>query len=53
MAKKNHRADIQNPNKGTPGTNTTYDKNQGNRGFQKKPLTSSDTGRSGTKKDSK
>jgi len=35
MAKKrNHEADIQNPNKGTSGTNKSYDKNQGNRGKQ-------------------
>tara|TARA_R110002020_G_scaffold203325_4_gene406957 strand:+ start:3012 stop:3146 length:135 start_codon:yes stop_codon:yes gene_type:complete len=32
--KQNHKADIQNPNKGVPGTNKTYDKNQGNRGKQ-------------------
>lgn len=32
--KGNHNADIKNPNKGTTGTNTTYDKNQGNRGNQ-------------------
>ena len=31
----NHDADIQNPNKGTSGTNKTYDKNQGNRGRQR------------------
>ena len=31
---KNHQADIVNSNKGTIGTNTTYDKNQGNRGWQ-------------------
>ncbi len=40
MAKKrrsNHRADIKNPNKGTKGTNKTYDKNQGNRGKQLNP----------------
>ncbi|MGQ1783850.1 hypothetical protein [Saccharicrinis sp. GN24d3] len=30
----NHQADIKNPNKGTSGTNKTYDKNQGNRGTQ-------------------
>lgn len=30
----NHAADIQNANKGTPGTNITYDQNQGNRGKQ-------------------
>ena len=30
----NHAADIQNANKGTPGTNVTYDQNQGNRGKQ-------------------
>lgn len=30
----NHQADISNKNKGTPGTNKTYDKNQGNRGWQ-------------------
>lgn len=38
MSKKgNNRADIQNPNKGTDGTNTRYDKGQGNRGKQKNP----------------
>jgi hypothetical protein len=34
---KNHEADIKNPNKGKPGTNQTYDKNQGNRGKQLDP----------------
>lgn len=36
MAKKtsNHQADIKNANKGTSGTNKTYDKAQGNRGKQ-------------------
>jgi hypothetical protein len=34
---KNHQADIKNPNKGSEGTNTTYDKNQGNRGKQLNP----------------
>jgi len=33
----NHDADMQNKNKGTPGTNKTYDKNQGNRGKQLDP----------------
>ena len=33
----NHEADIKNANKGTKGTNITYDKNQGNRGKQKNP----------------
>lgn len=33
----NHPADIQNPNKGTSGTNKTYDQNQGNRGKQLNP----------------
>ena len=38
MSKKsNHNADISNPNKGTSGTNITYDKNQGNRGKQLNP----------------
>jgi len=38
MAKKaNHQGDIKNPNKGTNGTNTTYDKNQGNRVKQLNP----------------
>lgn len=38
MAKSsNHRADISNSNKGTKGTNVTYDKNQGNRGWQLNP----------------
>lgn len=31
---KNHESDIKNSNKGTSGTNKTYDKNQGNRGKQ-------------------
>ncbi|WP_172807233.1 hypothetical protein [Endozoicomonas ascidiicola] len=33
----NHEADMVNTNKGTPGTNTTYDKNQGSRGQQLNP----------------
>jgi hypothetical protein len=33
----NHQADIRNPNKGTNGSNTTFDKNQGNRGKQLNP----------------
>lgn len=37
MGKPNHEADIKNPNKGTSGTNTTHDKNQGNRGKQLNP----------------
>jgi hypothetical protein len=38
MSKKaNHNADIKNPNKGTDGTNKTYDQNQGNRGKQMNP----------------
>ncbi len=38
MAKKsNHRADIKNPNKGTPGVNKTYAKAQGNRGKMMNP----------------
>ena len=35
--KSNHQADIKNPNKGTSGTNKTFDKNQGNRGNQLNP----------------
>lgn len=30
----NHEADIENANKGSKGTNETYNKNQGNRGKQ-------------------
>lgn len=38
MSKKtNHAADIKNPNKGTPGTNTTWAKNAGNKGKQLNP----------------
>ena len=39
MAKNNsnHNADIKNANKGTDGTNKTYDKAQGNRGKQMNP----------------
>lgn len=33
----NHEADIVNANKGTPGTNITYDQAQGNRGKQLNP----------------
>ncbi len=33
----NHNADISNANKGTNGTNDTYDKGQGNRGSQLNP----------------
>lgn len=33
----NHEADIQNANRGTSGTNSTYDKAQGNRGKQLDP----------------
>jgi hypothetical protein len=33
----NHQADIKNPNKGTAGTNKTYDQNHGNSGKQKNP----------------
>lgn len=35
--KSNNSADMQNPNKGTNGTNKQYDKNQGNRGKQLNP----------------
>ena len=35
--KPNHPADIKNPNRGTPGTNKTWDKAQGNRGKQMNP----------------
>lgn len=38
MSKKSHHsADIKNPNRGTSGTNTTWDKAQGNRGKQLNP----------------
>lgn len=35
--KSNHKADQSNGNKGTSGTNPTYDAVQGNRGKQKNP----------------
>lgn len=35
--KSNHPADIKNPNKGTSGTNKTYDKAHGNRGKAMNP----------------
>lgn len=42
MAKKsNQKADVKNPNKGTKGTNITWDKAQGNRGKQLNPNQSS------------
>ena len=37
VSKKNNRANSQNPNKGTKGTNKQYDKVQGNRGKQMNP----------------
>lgn len=38
MSKQNdHQANIKNSNKGTQGTNKTYDLNQGNRGWQMNP----------------
>jgi hypothetical protein len=38
MTKKpNHSSDIKNSNKGTIGTNKTYNKNQGHRGKQLNP----------------
>jgi len=42
---KKHQADIKNPNNGTPGTNTTYDKNQGNKGKQLNPNQPKPTGK--------
>lgn len=36
-ATNNNQADMQNPNKGTNGTNTAYDQNQGNKGKQLNP----------------
>jgi hypothetical protein len=35
--RSNHRADIKNPNRGTPGTNRAWDHAQGNRGKQMNP----------------
>lgn len=34
---KQNQSNIQNPNKGTSGTNKQYDQNQGNRGKQLNP----------------
>lgn len=34
---QNHQADIRNENWGTPGTNSTWDHAQGNRGTQMNP----------------
>ncbi|WP_162845082.1 hypothetical protein [Helicobacter sp. MIT 11-5569] len=34
---KDNASNMQNPNKGTKGTNVQYDKNQGNRGKQLNP----------------
>ncbi len=34
---RDHNSDIQNANRGTPGTNTTWDHAQGNRGKQLNP----------------
>ena len=37
MSTSNNEADMQNPNKGSYGTNETYDQNQGNKGKQLNP----------------
>ena len=37
ISPKNNAANMQNPNKGTKGTNKQYDQNQGNRGKQLTP----------------
>ena len=37
MSNSNNEADMQNPNKGSDGTNEAYDQNQGNRGKQLNP----------------
>ena len=41
----NHNADIPNANKGTSGTNKTYDQNQGHRGWQLNPQNPQNSGR--------
>jgi hypothetical protein len=50
MTKDQNSANQQNPNKGTPGTNTQYDKAQGNRGKQLNPIPSSQGGSKGSEK---
>lgn len=37
MSNSNNEANMQNPNKGTDGTNKTYDQTQGNKGKQLNP----------------
>ncbi|ERJ88723.1 MULTISPECIES: hypothetical protein [Porphyromonas] len=37
LTPKENAANMQNPNKGTKGTNRQYDQNQGNRGKQLNP----------------
>jgi hypothetical protein len=37
MNNNNQKSDANNPNKGTNGANTTYSKNQGNKGKQLNP----------------
>ena len=37
ISPKNNAANMQNTNKGVPGTNKQYDQNQGNRGKQLNP----------------
>ena len=47
----NNEADMVNPNLGSPGTNVTYDKAQGNRGKQMNPTWQSESRRPGTSDD--
>jgi len=50
MSKKsNHKADMGNANKGTPGQNQTHAKNQGNRGGQMNPNRQGNSGKSAKK----
>lgn len=47
---RDHHSDIQNPNRGTPGTNISWDKAQGNRGKQLDPSRRRDEPTQGAKK---
>jgi hypothetical protein len=47
---QNHKADMKNANRGTPGQNQTHARNQGNRGKQMNPLPNNANGGRGYKK---
>ncbi|MFN8339405.1 MAG: hypothetical protein U0T36_10350 [Saprospiraceae bacterium] len=49
MKPKQNQSNMQNPNKGSNGTNKVYDQNQGNRGKQLNPTPNNSNSKKGAK----